>query len=134
MSILHPFKKKDTTPQGKATKNLDFTNPITQIFSPMGGGASQTQITDGEKLINAWLNKDLVHMKTNLSQNQINSICILQSLAVQFKIRPLKDLIENFITYMISKDQGSATQLVNILQSRGLLDNSSLETIQKFSK
>lgn len=114
-------------------QNSELTNPIQTIFSPQFQGATNP-ITDSERLINAWLNKKHLNMKTTLSQNQINSICILMSLARQFKISPLKNLLNNFIMYMISKESESAKQLVSILESRGTMDQSDIDAISKFSK
>jgi len=125
------FGKKQKEEQGN-NKQLSFTNPLTNLFS-MNSTDNRT-ITDSEKLIETWLSKKHLFMKTNLSQNQINQICILMSLAKQFKIKPLKDLIFNFLMLMISKESASANQLVNILQSRGLLEQNDVDLLSKFSK
>jgi len=125
--------KKKKPEESKKEEKPMFTNPLSQIFSP-GSDASPITPIDAQKIINEWLSKDHIHMKTNLTQNQVNSICILASLGKQFKIKPLNDLIYNFITYMISKDEGSAKQLVNILSSRGLIDAKDFDLVSKFSK
>jgi len=127
MGILRKNKKEDV----KLTS--EFTNPISNLIMP-SGGSSGTVITDSEKLISTWLSEDLLPMKTNLDQNQINSICILKSLATQFKIKPLNDLIFNYIMFMISKGSQSANQLVDILQGRGLMDKDEMNLISRFSK
>ena len=111
----------------------NMQNPLSLIFGG-GGQGGQSHVTDSEKLIRAWLDKNLIHMKTNLSQNQINSITILMSLANQFHIQPLKDLLINHLTYMISKDSASAKQLVNILQNRGMLDEKDMEVLGRFAR
>lgn len=131
MSLLHREKKEEAKPQGNS-----FTNPVAQIFGMGGSGAlgQDRNLIDGQKLINEWLSKKHLFMKTNLNQNQINSITILYGLAKQFRIKPLLDLLNGFIMFMISKDSQSATQLVNILQSRGLIDGKDLDAITKFSK
>lgn len=128
MSILR--KKEEKEEQKDAPM---FTNPISQIFSPGNDASPVTQI-DAQKLINEWLSKQHINMKTNLTQNQVNSICILASLGKQFKIKPLNDLIHNFLMFMISKDNKSAEQLVQILANRGLIDKSDFDLVSKFSK
>jgi hypothetical protein len=131
MGLLHRNKESnEAKPQGNS-----FTNPVAQIFG-MGGGAigQDRNLIDGQKLINEWLSKKHLFMKTNLNQNQINSITILYGLAKQFRIKPLLDLLNGFIMFMISKDSQSASQLVNILQSRGLIDSKDMDAISKFSK
>jgi tRNA(Phe) wybutosine-synthesizing methylase Tyw3 len=128
------FRKKEAKQDNQ--KGNSFTNPVAQIFG-MGGGGALTQdrtLIDGQKLINEWLSKKHLFMKTNLNQNQINSIAILYGLGKQFRIKPLLDLLNGFIMFMISKDSQSATQLVNILQSRGFIDSNELDAITKFSK
>jgi hypothetical protein len=128
MSII----KKKNQNEEKESKPV-FTNPISQIFSPGNDASPVTQI-DAQKLINEWLSKQHINMKTNLSQNQVNSICILASLGKQFKIKPLNDLIHNYLMFMISKDNKSAEQLVQILANRGLLDKADFDLVSKFSK
>jgi len=132
MGILHRKQKEEPKqPQGNS-----FTNPVAQIFG-MGSGSALSQernIIDAQKLINEWLSKKHLFMKTNLNQNQINSITILYGLAKQFRIKPLLDLLNGFIMFMISKDSDSAKQLVNILQSRGFIDGKEFDAISKFSK
>lgn len=129
MSLL---KRKEKAEENQ--KQNTFSNPIMQILGGSGGGNNDRNLIDGQKLINEWLSKKHLYMKTNLNQNQINSIAILYSLAKQFKIKPLLDLINGFIMFMISKESASATQLVNILQSRGLIDDKGIDAITKFSK
>lgn len=109
-----------------------FTNPLGNLIA-MNSSDNRNMI-DTQKVIQEWLSKKHLFMKTNLSQNQINQICILMSLAKQFKIKPLNDLIFNFLMLMISKESASANQLVSILQSRGLLDQSETDLLSKFSK
>lgn len=129
------INKKENNVKVKANDkpNEGFTNPITQLFASSGANNTQNLI-DAQKIIGTWLSKKHLNMKTNLNQNQINSICILMTMAHQFKIKPLKDLILNFIMYMISKESQSAQQLVNILQSKGLLDSNELDALSKFTK
>jgi hypothetical protein len=129
MSLL---KRKEKAEENQ--KQNTFSNPIMQILGGSGGGNNDRNLIDGQKLINEWLSKKHLYMKTNLNQNQINSIAILYSLAKQFHIKPLLDLINGFIMFMISKESASATQLVNILQSRGLIDDKGIDAITKFSK
>lgn len=129
MSLLRRKEKAEEN-----QKQNTFSNPIMQILGGSGGGNNDRNLIDGQKLINEWLSKKHLYMKTNLNQNQINSIAILYSLAKQFKIKPLLDLINGFIMFMISKESASATQLVNILQSRGLIDDKGIDAITKFSK
>lgn len=129
MSLL---KRKEKAEENQ--KQNTFSNPIMQILGGRGGGNNDRNLIDGQKLINEWLSKKHLYMKTNLNQNQINSIAILYSLAKQFHIKPLLDLINGFIMFMISKESASATQLVNILQSRGLIDDKGIDAITKFSK
>lgn len=109
----------------------EFKDPIKSVFSP---GEGLNPITDSEKLINAWLDSEKIHMKTSLSQNQVNSISILMSLSKQWEVEPLKNLLINFLTYSISKDSNSAKQLVDILQSRGILNPKDVDAINKFSR
>jgi hypothetical protein len=125
------FRKK---PKENETQNNkpEFTNPLGNLIS-MNSSDNRNMI-DGQRMIQEWLSAKHITRKTNLSQNQINQICILMSLAKQFKIHPLKDLIMNFLTLMISKESASANQLVAILQSRGLMEKSDLDLIGKFSK
>jgi hypothetical protein len=134
--MLGMNKKQDKPnieqPKPDANKPM-FSNPISQIFSP-GNDATPVIPIDAQKIINEWLSKAHINMKTNLSQNQVNSICILASLGKQFKIKPLNDLIKNFLMFMISKDNESAKQLVNILSSRGLIDGKDFDLISKYSK
>jgi len=125
------LKKKQKPIKETKKESPGFTNPIQAIFTPQQG---QNPITDSERLINAWLDEKKLHMKTTLTQNQVNSVTILYSLAVQFNIVPLKDLLDNFIKFMISKDSASAKQLVSILESRGLMDQSDVQAISKFAK
>jgi cell division inhibitor SulA len=127
------IKIKKSEKNTKDESNMDFTNPISQLFNT-GNANQQQSIIDAQKLTREWLSKKHLNMKTNLNQNQINSICILMTMAKQFKIMPLKNLILNFIMYMISKESQSAKQLVDILQSRGLLDTSEAEIFSKFTK
>lgn len=129
MSIFSSKKKESN----EKDKGPSFTNPLSQIFSPNIGGNTNI-VNDSEKMIKEWLSPENVKMKTNLSQNQINCICVLQSLADQFEIQPLKDLIFNFISYMISKNADSAKQLVNILQNKGLISDDQVALLEKFSK
>jgi len=124
---------------GKKNKEEDKNKPQATFTNPLNGliSVSSTDNRDFDNtnmLIGEWLHRKHLLMKTNLNQNQINQICILLSLANQFKIKPLKDLIMNFLMLMISKDSASATQLVNILQSRGLLEKEDMDYISKFSK
>lgn len=112
---------------------MDSTNPITQLFNTGNANQQQTLI-EAQKLTREWLSKKHLNMKTNLNQNQINSICILMTMAKQFNIKPLKELIFNFIMYMISKESQSAKQLVDILQSKGLLDSGEMGVLSKFTK
>jgi hypothetical protein len=121
-------KPKQETPSSKPV----FTNPLGNLIA-MNSQDNRNMI-DTERVIQEWLSKKHLFMKTNLNQNQINQICILMSLAKQFKIKPLSDLIFNFLMLMISKDSASATQLVNILQARGLLDTTQTDMLTKFSK
>lgn len=129
MSLL---KRKEKAEESQ--KQNTFSNPIMQILGGSGASNNDRNLIDGQKLINEWLSKKHLYMKTNLNQNQINSIAILYSLAKQFRIKPLLDLINGFIMFMISKESASATQLVNILQSRGLIDDKGIDAITKFSK
>lgn len=116
----------------KEETNTSFTNPLQQIFA--SNDTNQRTLIDAEKIIESWLSKKHLRMKTSLSQNQINSIASLETMAKQFHLTPLRNLIFNFIMYMISKESESATQLVNILQSKGLLDSNELATLSKFTK
>jgi len=131
--VINRKQKTESKQENKPEQNTGFTNPLTQLFA--GGGANNTQnLIDAQKIISTWLSKKHLNMKTNLNQNQINSICILMTMSKQFKIKPLNELIMNFIMYMISKESQSATQLVDILQSKGLLDSNDLNSISKFTK
>lgn len=88
---------------------------------------------DFSKIIDKWLSKKYVHLKTELNQNQIYAVTILISLAKQYNIKPLKQLINNFLTYMLSKGRKSASELVDILKgelSDG--DETALKNISKF--
>lgn len=127
MSMLKSKKQEQTT------KQPDNTNPVSQLFN-LGSTNEQQTLIEAQKLTREWLSKKHLNMKTNLNQNQINSICILMTMAKQFNIKPLKDLIFNFIMYMISKESQSAKQLVDILQSKGLLDSSQSDILSKFTK
>lgn len=109
-----------------------FSNPLEMIFS--GQQTNQRQITDSEKFLETWLSKKHIPTKTCLTQDQVNGVTILASLAAQFKIRPLKHLLMNFLMYMISKDSQSAKQLVSIFQSKGLIDQRDIDLVSKFSK
>jgi hypothetical protein len=132
MSIIKGKENKE--PSTKETGvNTGYTNPINQLFA--GGGSNNTQqLIDAQKIITTWLSKKHLNMKTNLDQNQINSICTLMTMAHQFKIKYLHELITNFLMYMISKGSQSAEQLVNILQSKGLLDSSEIKNMGQFIK
>jgi hypothetical protein len=134
MLLNREGKKKIPSTDNKSSDiNTGFTNPISQIFA--GSGVNNTQqLIEAQKLTREWLSPKHLNMKTNLNQNQINSICILMTMAKQFKIKPLHDLVMNFIMYMISKESESAKQLVDILQSKGLLDSSELSNLSKFTK
>jgi hypothetical protein len=123
--------KKQDTPKAKAME-ATFTNPLEMIFS--GGNHQQRQITDSEKFLETWLSRKHLPMKTCLTQDQVNGITILASLAAQFKIKPLKNLLMNFIMYMISKDAQSANQLVSIFQAKGLIDEKEMDMISKFAR
>jgi len=125
------FKKKKKKEEKKVSQDPEFKNPIKQVFSP---GVDLNPITDSERLINAWLDKEKIHMKTSLSQNQVNSISILMSLADQWKVEPLEHLLLQFITYSISKDSNSAKQLVDILQNKGIIGSQDIDAINKFSR
>jgi len=125
------FKKKKKKEEKKGSQDPEFKNPIKQVFSP---GVDLNPITDSERLINAWLDKEKIHMKTSLSQNQVNSISILMSLADQWKVEPLEHLLLQFITYSISKDSNSAKQLVDILQNKGIIGSQDIDAINKFSR
>jgi len=123
------IKSKDKNQEKKES----FTNPIAQLFNT-GNANNQQSLIEAQKLTREWLSKKHLNMKTNLNQNQINSICILMTMAKQFKIKPLKELLLNFIMYMISKDSQSAKQLVDILQSKGLLDTNDMSALSKFTR
>ena len=125
------FRKKKKKEEKKVSQDPEFKNPIKQVFSP---GVDLNPITDSERLINAWLDKEKIHMKTSLSQNQVNSISILMSLADQWKVEPLEHLLLQFITYSISKDSNSAKQLVDILQNKGIIGSQDIDAINKFSR
>lgn len=129
--IVIVFKRKKKKKEDEKVKEPEFKNPIKSVASP---GLDLNPITDSERLINAWLDREKIHMKTSLSQNQVNSISILMSLADQWKVEPLKHLLLEFITYSISKDSNSAKQLVDILQNRGILNSQDVDAINKFSR
>lgn len=122
--------KKTETPKAKTDGN--FTDPLQLIFQ--GGRTNQRQITDSEKFLESWLSRRHIPTKTCLTQDQVNGVTILASLAAQYKIKPLKNLLMNFLMYMISKDAQSANQLVSIFQAKGLIDSQELDAITKFAK
>lgn len=88
---------------------------------------------DVAKIINEWLSKKHIHLKTELNQNQIYAVTVLMTLAKQYNIKPLKKLVNNFLMYMLSKSRKSSSELVDILKHRVSDDeDSGLGYLSKF--
>lgn len=114
-------------------ENNEKENLLEQVLSPPNNDENLANaLTEYAKLIKEWLSPKHVHAKTELNQNQVNALSILRTLAVEYNILPLKKLITNFLTYMLSKGRKSSTELVDILKAQAVEGGDELGHLTKF--
>ena len=87
---------------------------------------------DRDKLTREWLAKKYIKTKTEYNQSQIYAITTLETLANQFFIKPLKELINNFRMNQLSKNRGTAKELVNIFKNNEPSDDGNMKRYMKF--
>ena len=73
--------------------------------------------------IDAWLNDKNLHSKTRLNKNQIVALTILKTLSEKYKVKCIKELIDNFVRYKLSEGGQSSKELVDILKNQPQAEN-----------
>lgn len=120
-------QKENEKPEIEAeAKNL-----VESIF--LGGNETPTE-TDRDKVVEAWLNDKFIETKTEYNQNQVYAVTVLETLANQWNIKPLKKLIQNFRKNQLSKGRGTSNELVDILKNRDSSENSMVKRWGDFLK
>lgn len=112
-------------------KHMDKTNILEQVLKP--GSPDDTDIHK-DKMVKEWLSKDNIETKTELNQQQIYAITTLETLANDYKIQKLKDFIFNFKKNMLSKNRGSAKELVQILKGESYGSDGNIKRLGEFLK
>lgn len=119
------MKENEKGEKFKAEKNV-----LEKIFFE-NNNQDTSNTYDRDKLTREWLAQKYIKTKTEYNQSQIYAITTLETLANQFFIKPLKQLINNFRMNQLSKNRGTAKELVNIFKNN---EPSGDENIRKWSK
>ena len=109
---------------------------VKDTFTDMEDDDTPTQGENLSEVIKAWLNDKYIHAKTRLNQNQIIALTILKTLAEKYKVKCIKELIDNFVRYKLSEGGQSSKELVDILKARQVdeMDDSLSKAIEPFMK
>ena len=119
------IEKNDKGEKFKEEKNI-----LEKIFFESNNQESPSY--DRDKLTKEWLAQKYIKTKTEYNQSQIYAITTLETLANQFFIKPLKELINNFRMNQLSKNRGTAKELVNIFKNNEPSDDSNMRRWSKF--
>lgn len=114
----------------KGEKFKEEKNILEKIFFENKNEESQSY--DRDKLTREWLAQKYIKTKTEYNQSQIYAITTLETLANQFFIKPLKELINNFRMNQLSKNRGTAKELVNIFKNNEQSDDTNIRRWSKF--
>lgn len=106
-------------------------NLVESIFL---GDGQNTNDTDRDKVVKEWLDDKYIETKTEYNQNQVYAITVLETLANQWNITPLKNIIKNFRKNQLSKGRGTSNELVDILKNRDSSENSVVKRWGEFLK
>jgi len=113
----------------KGEKFKEEKNILEKIFFESNNQESPSY--DRDKLTKEWLAQKYIKTKTEYNQSQIYAITTLETLANQFFIKPLKELINNLRMNQLNKNRSTAKELVNIFKNN---EPSNDENIRKWSK
>lgn len=120
------MKENEKGEKFKAEKNI-----LEKIFFE-NKNEDTSNTYDRDKLTREWLAQKYIKTKTEYNQSQIYAITTLETLANQFFIKPLKQLINNFRMNQLSKNRGTAKELVNIFKNNEPSDDSNMKRYMKF--
>ena len=112
-------------------KHLDTNNILEQVFK--NPNSDDTDVHK-DKMVKEWLSKDNIETKTELNQQQIYAVTTLETLANDYNIKKLKDFIFNFKKNMLSKNRGSAKELVQILKGESYGTDTNIKRLGEFLK
>ena len=94
--------------------------------------AEMSEAENVSLIIEKWLDKKFVKLKTRLTPRQVNAISILQSLADTYQIKTLDRFLMEFRTSKLSENSKSSEELENILKAR--VPNPDTTNIEKLSR
>lgn len=112
----------------KEREKISNENILEKIFFKQ----NSVQESDRDKLTREWLSKKYDKRKTEFNQSQIYAVTTLESLANQWFIKPLKWLLNNFRINQLSKNRGTAKELVNIFKNNDSMEDMNLRRWGRF--
>ena len=138
----------DDAPKNKITENNSTENKEIELsederkeilkdtFTDMNEDETHSEGENLSEVIKAWLDDKYIHAKTRLNQNQIIALTILKTLSEKYKVKCIKQLIDNFVRYKLSEGGQSSKELVDILKARQVdeIDDSLSKAIEPFIK
>ena len=132
-------KKTNLEKQSEKIKEIELTEDerneiLHETFTDINENERMSEGENLSEMIKAWLDDKYIHAKTRLNQNQIIALTILKTLAEKYKVKCIKELIDNFVRYKLSEGGQSSKELVDILKARTEteIDDSLTKAIEPF--